>query len=148
MQTNKPKGVAILSIKDDLKQYRFKMRQVDLALEEYERFKTRAEKITAMLGGNPAHSNKVSDKVGDNATIMADIANKYQQRWLDAENERIALMDKLRCIDEPYRTILHMRYVQNRNFENIATFMGYSYKQILRLHGQAINLFGAEDLHK
>lgn len=129
-----------MTIKDELKQYKFKLMKVDEALEEYERFKTRAEKVTTVFSGIASRTNKTSDKVGDNVAIMADIASKYQQRWRDAELERLALLDKIRCVDEPYRTILVMRYVQNKNFECIATEIGYSYKQILRYHGQAIRL--------
>lgn len=129
-----------MSIKDELKQYRFKMMRVDEALEEYERFKTRAEKMTAVFSGVASHTNKISDKVGDNVVVMADIEKEYHKRWQDAEMERIALIDKIRCVDEPYRTILFMKYVQNKNFEFIATEIGYSYKQILRLHGQALQL--------
>ena len=130
-----------MSIKDELKQYRFKVLQVDRTLEEYEMFKTRAEKMTAIISEVSAHTNKVSNKVGDNATIMADLENEYKQRWEEAELERLALTSKIRGIDEPYRTILFMRYVQGKTFECIADAIGYSYKQILRLHGQALNLF-------
>lgn len=71
---------------------------------------------------------------------MADIAKQYEQWWQEAENERIALIEKIRGIDEPYSTILFLRYVKNFNFENIATTLGYSYKQILRLHGHSLEL--------
>ena len=130
-----------MSIKDELKQYRFKVLQVDRTLEEYQMFKTRAEKMTSIISEVSAHTNKVSNKVGDNAVIMADLEVKYKTAWQEAELERLALTDKIKNVDEPYRTILFMRYVQGKTFENIADAIGYSYKQILRLHGQALNLF-------
>ena len=77
---------------------------------------------------------------------MADIEREYVKRWEDAEYERLALIDKIKGIEEPYRTILFMRYVQNKNFEFIANDVGYSYKQILRLHGQALKLIENKDV--
>ena len=52
-----------MTIKEELLQYRFKVKKVDEALEEYEKFKTRAEKITAIMSDCPSRSNKPSDKV-------------------------------------------------------------------------------------
>jgi DNA-directed RNA polymerase specialized sigma subunit len=129
-----------MTIKEELMQYRFKLKKVDEALEDYERFKARAEKMTAIFSDVVARTNITSDKVGDNAVKMADIEKEYIQRWLDAENEKNALLDKLTCIDEPYRTILALRYIHNKNFESIAYDIGYSYKQTLRLHGQALQI--------
>lgn len=129
-----------MSIKDELKQYRFKMKRVDEALEEYEKFKTRAEKVTAVFSDVASRTNKTSDKVGENSVKMADIERQYKKRWEDAEQERLKISEKICTIDEPYRTILFMKYVQNKNFELIATEIGYSYKQILRLHGQALQI--------
>lgn len=52
-----------MTVKDELNQYRFKCKRVDETLEEYLRYKTRAEKITAVLSDVPSRSNKTSDKV-------------------------------------------------------------------------------------
>lgn len=123
-----------MTIKEELKQYRFKAKKVEQALEEYEKYKTRAEKINAIISDAPSRSNKVSDKVGINGSIMADLEIEYQKAWQDAELERISLFNKIDHIEEPYRTILYMRYIRNMNFESIASDIGYSYKQILRLH--------------
>ena len=120
--------------KEELGQYKFKIKKVSEALDEYERFKERAEKVTAIISDNPAHSNKISDKVGDNASKMADLNKEYQDRWLEAERERLNLVDKINRIDEPYRTILVERYIHEKSFEQIAVEMAYSYDWTAHLH--------------
>lgn len=127
-----------MTAKEILKQYRFKINKVDEALEEYERYKTRAEKMTAILSDVPSRSNKTSDKVGDNATIMADLSKEYEKRWIEAEQERLKIIDSINKVDEPYRTILEMRYIQNQKLEDIAYKIGYSPIHIVRLHGIAL----------
>lgn len=52
-----------MTIKEELLQYRFKVKKVDEALEEYEKFKTRAEKVTSVFSDVPSRTNKTSDKV-------------------------------------------------------------------------------------
>ena len=127
--------------KEELSQYKFKIKKVSEALEEYERFKERAEKITAIISDNPAHSNKISDKVGDNASKMADLNREYQDRWLEAERERLTIVTKINAIVEPYRTILMERYVHDKSFEQIACEIGYSYDRTIHLHGEALQEF-------
>lgn len=130
-----------MTTKELLKQYRFKMDRVDEALEEYERYKTRAEKMTSVISDVPSRTNKTSDKVGDNSSIMADLSKEYEQRWIEAEKERLALIDSINAIGEPYRTILQMRFVKNMPLEAVATELNYSYIHTARLQGTALTLF-------
>ena len=129
-----------MNVKEELLQYRFKVKKVEDAIEDYEKYKARAEKMTTVFSDVVARTNKTSDKVGDNAVIMADLEQEYFRRWHEAELERLILIDKITWIAEPYRTILAKRYLQNKNFETIAYDIGYSYKQTIRLHGQALEL--------
>lgn len=110
------------------------MKKVEEALEEYERYKTRAEKVTAIMSDAPSRSNKTSDKVGENAILMADLSKQYESRWLEAEQERCRILNLINSIDEPYRTILSLRYIQNKRLEYIADELHYSYSQIKRYH--------------
>lgn len=52
-----------MTIKEELLQYRFKVKKVEDAIEDYERYKARAEKMTAVFSDVVAHTNKVGDKV-------------------------------------------------------------------------------------
>lgn len=130
-----------MTTKEELSQYFFKLKKAEQALSEYEKYKTRAEKMTSIISDVPSRTNKTSDKVGVNATFMADLKSQYEVAWKDAELERLQIFSKITRLDEPYRTILFMRYIERKNFESIASEIGYSYKQVLRLHGQALNLF-------
>lgn len=127
-----------MQAKEELKQIKFKMDKVQETLREYEQFKERAEKMTAVISDSATHSNKISDKVGDNASKMADLATLYIKRYFDAEQERIKVTNELDKLEEPYRTILFKRYVSGLNFETIASEMSYSYSAITKLHGGAL----------
>ena len=97
--------------KEELNQVYYKMSKANETLQEYQRYKERAEKMTAVLSETTSRSNKPSDKVGDNAVIMADLSMQYLQRYNDAERERDSIIEELNKVIEPYRTILFRRYV-------------------------------------
>lgn len=123
-----------MTAKEELKQYRFKQSKVDQALEEYEKYKTRAEKMTAIISDVPSRTNKTSDKVGDNAILMADLSREYEHRWIEAEKERSRIINEIDKIDEPYRTILFLRYVEDMSLETIAEQLNYSYSIVAHMH--------------
>lgn len=130
-----------MKIKDELNQYRFKAKRAEQAHDEYDKFMTRATKMTATFSESTAHTNKTSDKVGDNAIILADLKQEWETRWLEAERERLCIVDRINKIDEPYRTILMLRYVQEKNFEEISVELKYSYAWTTHLHGEALQKF-------
>lgn len=123
-----------MTAKEKLRQYKFKRDKVEQALEEYQRYKTRAEKMTAIMSEVPSRTNKTSDKVGDNAILMADLSKEYEQRWIIAEQERLSLIDSINQIEEPHRTILFMRYVEDMSLEAIAAQLNYSYSIVAHMH--------------
>lgn len=45
---------------------------------------------------------------------MADIAKQYEERWIDAELEATRILKELDKLEEPYRSILIMRYIERQ----------------------------------
>ena len=127
-----------MTAKEELMQYKYARKKVDETLEEYQKYKDRATKMTAIMSENTQRSNLNSDKVGDNAIKMADISREYEERWLKAENKKLEVERRIEELLEPYRTLLHKRYIEELNFEKIADDMGYSYVRITHLHGEAL----------
>lgn len=129
-----------MSAKEELNQYKFARKRVDEALEEYERYKTRATKMTSIISDMPRGGNN-SDKVADNATMMADLSREYENRWMAAEKYKLEIEGRIDQLKEPYRTLLHKRYLEEKDFEEIAVEMGYTYSAITKKHGKALILF-------
>ena len=48
-----------MTAKDELTQYRYMRDRVEETLEEYEKYKTRAEKMTASLSDTPGRTNLI-----------------------------------------------------------------------------------------
>ena len=131
-----------MTAKEELSQLKYKRKKVDETLEEYQKYKTRAEKMTSVISDSSSRTNITSDKVGDNASIMADLAKEYEQRWIAAERERLEIEDKINLVEEPYRTLLHMRYIEDLPLMEVATKLNYkSYTYACEQHGIALKKY-------
>jgi DNA-directed RNA polymerase specialized sigma subunit len=67
------------------------------------------------------------------------------QERAKAEVDRLTALEQkivqtIKHIAEPYQTLLYERYINGKTFEQIAVYMAYSWRQIIRLHGQALRI--------
>lgn len=128
--------------KDYLLQIKSLDRKINNRLREAEELKQRALSLSSVRydkdivqGGKP---KDVSDMVA---------------RWVDMENEITADIDRLvdlkhkivgeinQLHDARHIELLMLRYVKCMTFEEIAVEMKYSFRQIIRIHGSALQEF-------
>jgi DNA-directed RNA polymerase specialized sigma24 family protein len=124
---------------DYLKQYKNLDKYINHLLEECERLRTRAEKVTPTLTGMPTGGD------GENQRELAicklvDLNNEINEKidqYVDLGRDIQATIDGIGDIH--FRQLLTYRYIDGMTFEEIAVCMNYSWKQIHRLHSQALN---------
>ena len=129
-----------MTAKEELLQYKYTREKVEETLEEYQKYKDRAEKMTSIISNMPRGTNS-SDKVADNAVKMADLSAEYEKRWLEAENKKLEIEKNIDLVEEPYRTILYMKYVQEKKLEEIAYKLNANYTYICEQHGIALKKY-------
>ena len=129
-----------MTAKEELLQYKYAREKVQETLEEYQKYKDRAEKMTSIISDMPRGTSS-SDKVADNAVKMADLSAEYEKRWLEAENKKLEIEKNIDLVEEPYRTILYMKYVQGKKLEEIAYKMNANYTYICEQHGVALKKY-------
>lgn len=126
-----------MTAKEELLQYKYAREKVEETLEEYQKYKNRAEKMTSIISNMPRGTSS-SDKVADNAVKMADLSAEYEKRWLEAENKKLEIEKNIDLVEEPYRILLHKRYVEGKTLEEISTLMNYSFDRVRHMHGEAL----------
>ena len=67
--------------------------------------------------------------------------NDLMNKVLEEEEKQRKIVEKVESLDFPYRNILYKVYVQGKTLVKVADEMGYSYVQICRNHGIALNKF-------
>lgn len=129
-----------MTAKEELLQYKYAREKVDETLEEYQKYKDRAEKMTSIISDMPRGISS-SDKVADNAVKMADLSAEYEKRWLEAEYMKLKIEKNIDLVEEPYRIILYMKYVQGKKLEEIAYKLNANYTYICEQHGVALKKY-------
>lgn len=134
-----------MTAKEELLQYKYAREKVEETLSEYQKYKDRAEKMTSIISDMPRGTSNY-DKVSDNVIKMADLSAEYERRWIEAENRKLEIEKKIDSVDEPYRTILHMKYVEEKTLEEISCKMKCNYTYACEQHGRALKKY--EDILK
>jgi DNA-directed RNA polymerase specialized sigma24 family protein len=131
-----------MTAKEELSRYECARERVEETLEEYQKYKERAEKMTAIMSDMPKGSGGKSDKVGDNGSAMADLSRQYEERWIKAEQERLYITDRISVLKNPYREILKLKYIEGLKLEEIACKKYKSYDRVKHIHREALERYG------
>lgn len=126
---------------DYLKQYKNLDKYINHLIEDAERLRTRAEKITPTLTGLPQGGD------GENQREVAicklvDLNNEIDEKidlYVDLGREIRGNIDSVS--DVILRTILLLKYIEGRTWEQIAVDLQYSWRNVHYLHSRALKEF-------
>ena len=125
------------------KEYLWRVRDAALELNRLEQEYEQAKADILHLKGIAYDGDRVSGgKIGDLSDAIATL-ERYAEHVNAKWDELIALrkeakerIDKLK--DGRYRAVLKRRYLCGQTLERIAIDLGYSYRQVKRIHGGAM----------
>lgn len=137
-----------MTAKEYLRQYklmtaRIRNREHDLAELREER-----ESISINLDGMP-HGTSLSDKTARLAAQLADAEEEIIELRSEAWSIRMEIVRTLNGIQTPeYNTLLYLRYIEGKTWEQIAVEMHYTFRHTTRLHGDALREVDAILAHR
>lgn len=138
----------MVTAKEYLRQYklmtaRIRNREHDLAELREER-----ESISINLDGMP-HGTSLSDKTARLAAQLADAEEEIIELRSEAWSIRMEIVRTLNRIQTPeYNTLLYLRYIEGKTWEQIAVEMHYTFRHTTRLHGDALREVDAILAHR
>lgn len=125
--------------KNLLQQYHIAEQEEARLTEEIERWRSRAEQTTAGYSFAPSGG-------GDGRSLENTVAHIADlTRQLTAQRDKlVSLRQTLGSAidavpDARLRELLRLRYIEGLTWERISVRMNYSYMQVCRLHGKALN---------
>lgn len=130
--------MTIEEVKAKLKRYRFIAGEISDLLDERERLRSLAEKITPSLSFAPGHGAN-TDKMASVAANLIEVERYIEKRskeLLRARMEAEKLIDSLS--DERHRAVLKSYYFSRRSWEECCVAVGYEWAQIHRIHSGAL----------
>jgi len=125
-------------IKQRLKNAWVWQKQLEADLQTLQDLEDLAAKITPVYSFAPGGGGD-GDKIGGVAAKLVDI-DKDIQNDIKMLTEALASVRGLIKMldDEKLQLILHKRYLNYHRWEVIATDLGYSYRRVTQMHGEAL----------
>ena len=122
-----------------LKRYIILDREISRKVEEVLRLRANLEKVTSVLTPEPKGGGSIYPKQEDYITRIADLEADINQDIDQLLNIRKEIVTTIEAVeDDRERLLLQYRYLDGYTFEWIAAEMKYSWRQIHRLHSQAL----------
>ena len=128
-----------MTTKEYLNQYKRMMEEVRCLDVEIEELWTQLTSATSNNDGMP--KGPVQDRQTKLHAIMADKLQTKRKKKIEAESVMADILETVDQVTDPnFRLILFERYIQDKNWEEIADHLGYVEEYVRgELHGKALN---------
>ena len=117
-------------------------RMINNKLSEIQQFRELARSVSAVKNEERVNTSPNFDKIGSTYCKIEKMEEELDDlidKYVDKKNFIVSQIDGID--NETYYHILFARYVEKKTFEKIADEMTYSWRQIIRLHGRALQEF-------
>lgn len=121
-----------MNIPQELKNYIHNKNKIDILIEELEKLKTRATKITTTLSDMPRGSSS-NDKLGNIVASIVDNANQTAEIIQQLENQENKIKDTIQKIEQPMQNAMYAKYINNKTVAEVSVYINYSYEQTKRI---------------
>lgn len=123
-----------------------KIRKIDMMIDfKCEQVETLRSRLTSL--GSPSTGDKVQssldpDKFTNTMSKIIELEEKINadiDELVDLKRDAMDCIEKLN--NDVEKLVLYKRYFNNKSFEQISVEMGYSWRHIHRIHGNALKNF-------
>jgi len=128
-----------MSTKEYLSQAYRLDRRINSKLEQVASLNDLATKCTSTLSDMPRDPNRATSMMADAVTKIVDLQaeiNRDIDRLVDLKRDMVRAIKSVNNTE--YQTILELRYLCFKTWEQIAVDMGYNVRHVYRLHDEAV----------
>lgn len=126
--------------KKELYSYLHSKKLEERKLEQIEETKTKLTKTTTILSdmpkGTPEH-----DKMGKNIARLLELINEHIKIMEEEEQNLIRITKKISQVEQPYRNILELRFVEGMKIEEVSVELDKTYRYTKTLIKKAIKKY-------
>lgn len=119
--------------------------RIDNKLEQMEALNALATKATTTFGNEPVSGTRDVHKREETICKIVDLQNEINadiDNLVDLKRELRKTIESIPNVD--YRTVLELRYLNFRKWEEIAVTMGYRLRNVHYIHDKAIEYLDEE----
>lgn len=93
---------------------------------------------TQRLDGMPHGGSRPGSIVEEAATRHAELLDIYRQKELELSAAIVKIENAIEGLEPRERTLIRLYYAKGLTWEEVCVAMSYSWRQIHRIHGQAL----------
>lgn len=109
-------------------------------LEQIEEIKTRLTKTTTILSDMPK-ATPDNDKMTKNISRLLDLIKEHIEIMQEEEENLIRITKKIREVEQPFRNILELRFVEGLKVEEVSVEIDKAYRYTKSLIKNAIKKY-------
>lgn len=116
---------------------------INTKLDELSKLKDMVTNITPVLRDDVVSTSGTKDKLGNTVSKIVDLQNEIDRdvdEFIKRRNEVCATIAELQ--NPGFISVLHKRYILQKTWDEIASDMNMSYRNVTRLHGRALQAIG------
>lgn len=133
----------IQNAKQELREYRDNIKYIDEKQNDVEELRTRIEKINNNITGMPNAKGDNPDKAPFEESLdrIQEIEKDCSKKLQDLLLKKYVVENKIEQLQQPYKSILYLKYIRGINLYKISEELNYSYKHVKRLHQEALEKY-------
>ena len=115
---------------------------IDFKCEQVETLRSRLTSLGSPSTGDKVQSSLDPDKFTNTMSKIIELEEKINadiDELVDLKRDAMNCIEKLN--NDVEKLVLYKRYFNNKSFEQISVEMGYSWRHIHRIHGNALKNF-------
>ena len=128
-----------LSAKEFLKQARHIDQRINSKLEQVQSLRELSTKATATLSYMPRSATPNVHRMEDVICKMMELESEIKADINELINTKHEVMAVIKKVERPeYQSLLELKYLCMKTWEEVAVELGYVYRQVTRMHGYAL----------
>ena len=125
-----------MTAKEYMEQARYLDMQINSKIEQVRSLNELATKATTVYSDMPHSPNRNTSRMEETVVKIIDLESEIN-RDMNLKREIMRVVNRIEPAE--YRTILEMRYLQFKKWEQIALLMSTDLRWVYRMHGRALN---------
>lgn len=128
-----------MTAKEYMEQARYLDMQINSKIEQVKTLNELATKVTTVYSDMPHSPNRNTGRMEETVAKIIDLESEIDRdidALVDLKREIMRVVNSVESAE--YRTILEMRYLQFKKWEQIALLMSTDLRWVYRMHGKAL----------
>ena len=133
--------ITIEEAKKELREYRDNIKYIEEKQNDAEELRVRIENVKSnVITGIPSGKGENLDKtpLENGLDRIKEIEKDCKKKLEELLLKKFIVENKIEQLEQPFKSILFLRYIRGNKLEKISNDLGYSYEHLCRLHGKAL----------